>query len=179
LLTSKVVGLSVLSDADAARLDPALRHLGDLKTIEFHGAELSKAGLPGLRHLPRLEALHFSGGRVSDAGLESVGRATQLRALTFYCCTGVTDAGVAHLRGLKDLRWLRLYREDYPEAWGPNLPRVTDAGLAHLEGLTGLEHLDLMGQAVTDAGLAHLKGLTGLQQLLLSGGASRTRAWNT
>jgi hypothetical protein len=165
----QVVELHVRGGEDAARINPALRHLRNLKTLDFSGPRLSKAGLPDLRHLLRLEVLHFSGGPVSDAGLESIGRATRLRTLTFYCCPGITDEGVAHLRGLKDLRTLRLYREDFPGPGQPDRPRITDAGLEKLKGLTGLEYLDLMGQGITDAGLEHLKGLTSLKDLYLSG----------
>ena len=56
---------------------------------------------------------------------------------------------MAHLRGLKDLRTLRLYREDFPGPGQPDRPRITDAGLEKLKGLTGLESLDLMGQRIT------------------------------
>jgi hypothetical protein len=167
--SGKVVELHVWGGDDAARINPALKHLTNLKTLDFSGPGLSKAGLPDLRHLPLLEVLHFSGGPVSDAGLESIGGAMQLTALTFYCCVGITDEGITHLRGLKNLRTLRLYREDFPGRGRPNRPRITDASLQKLTGLTRLEYLDLMGQQVTDTGLEHLKSLTRLQYLYLSG----------
>jgi hypothetical protein len=154
---------------DAGRVDPALKGLTNLKTLDFSGARLGAAGLTNLRHLTRLESLHFSGAPVADAGLESMKHLTGLRYLTFYDCQGITDGGLAHLRGLKNLTHLRLYREDFPKAGQPGAPRITDAGLEHLKGLTNLEHLDLMGQAVTDAGLERLQGLTNLRELYLSG----------
>lgn len=70
--------------------------------------------------------------------------------------TQVTDAGLAHLKGLTNLKSLDLY-----------YTRVTDAGLVHLKGLKNLEWLRLEGTQVTDAGLVHLKGLTKLQTLSL------------
>lgn len=68
----------------------------------------------------------------------------------------VTDTGVAHLKGLVQLRELSLERT-----------QITDAGLEHLTGLTQLESLDLLGTQVTDAGLACLNGLTHLKSLSL------------
>ncbi|MEE2707567.1 MAG: hypothetical protein VX988_10980 [Planctomycetota bacterium] len=70
----------------------------------------------------------------------------------------VTDAGLMHLRGLKNLKELKLFRT-----------KVTDAGLVHLKGLTGLEELNLTNTEITDAGLVHLKELSSLGILYLYG----------
>jgi SAM-dependent methyltransferase len=75
----------------------------------------------------------------------------------YLATTRVTDAGLARLGGLTQLRWLRL----------ASTP-VTDAGLAHLRGLTQLQSLQLANTPVTDAGLAHLRGLTQLRWLRLA-----------
>ena len=68
-----------------------------------------------------------------------------------------TDAGLAHLKGLPNLRELNL-----------ESTQVSDAGLVHLKGLTGLKTLRLGGTKVTDAGLVQLKGLANLTDLKLS-----------
>ena len=84
--------------------------------------------------------------------------------------TQVTDAGLARLQGLTNLRWLHL---DHTQ--------VTNAGLAHLQRLTSLESLSLRNTQVTDAGLVRLQGLTGLKVLYLDytqvtdAGAARLR----
>lgn len=70
--------------------------------------------------------------------------------------TDVTDADLAHLRGLSGLRLLSLGSQ------------ITDAGLAYLSSLTGLYILDLDFTQITDAGLAHLQGLANLKSLELS-----------
>ena len=57
----------------------------------------------------------------------------------------ITDARLAHLRGLTQLMELDLDRT-----------QVTDAGLVHLRGLTQLTRLSLGETQVTDAGLPHL-----------------------
>jgi uncharacterized membrane protein/mono/diheme cytochrome c family protein len=70
--------------------------------------------------------------------------------------TAVTDAGLAALADMPNLRELHLDRT-----------RVTDAGLAALRPLSHLEYLNLYGTAVTDAGLATLRPLPSLHRLYL------------
>jgi Leucine-rich repeat (LRR) protein len=71
--------------------------------------------------------------------------------------TKLTDAGLKHLAGLKQLQWLLL-----------SFNKVTDAGLKHLAGLKQLQWLDLSHTKVTDGGLKHLAGLKQLQWLDLT-----------
>ena len=93
--------------------------------------------------------------QVTDAGLANLAGLTQLRKLGLDD-TKVTGAGLAHLAGLTQLQTLSLGRTE-----------VTDAGLENLQGLTGLQVLSLDDTQITDAGLAHLRGLTALQTLYL------------
>lgn len=96
--------------------------------------------------------------------------------------TRVTDAGLAHMKGLKGLQSLDLYGSQATDAGLAGLQgltslqmlvlsgtQVTDAGLAHLQGLTHLRLLALDHTPVADAGLVHLRGLTALQELRLTG----------
>ena len=57
----------------------------------------------------------------------------------------MTGAGLRHLKGLINLRFLELIDLE-----------VTDTDLEHLKGLTKLEGLRLENLEVTDAGLEHL-----------------------
>ena len=66
----------------------------------------------------------------------------------------VTDAGLEHLKGLAQLKDLKL-----------NGTQVTDAGLEYLKGLNQLQTLDLGKTQVADAGLERLKVLSQLQEL--------------
>jgi len=58
----------------------------------------------------------------------------------------VSDAGLEHLKGLKNLTTLHL-----------GGIQVTDAGLEHLKGLTNLQTLDLQDTQVSDAGVKELQ----------------------
>lgn len=68
--------------------------------------------------------------------------------------TGVTDAGLAQLGAMKQLRRLHLDRTP-----------ITDAGLARLATLKELEFLNIYGTAGTDAGLTPLTQLKNLRSL--------------
>jgi hypothetical protein len=100
-------------------------------------------------------SIDLSGTKIKDADLVQV---KWIRGLTELNLseTQVTDAGLAHLKGLP-LSYLALARSE-----------VGDTGLAYLQGMRTLGTLDLSGTRVTDAGLAYLKGLHRLHILLLS-----------
>jgi hypothetical protein len=68
--------------------------------------------------------------------------------------TGVTDAGLANLKGLTDLTELHLEGT-----------KITDKALANLKGLANLEYLNVYGTQVTDAGLDQLAGMKKLKNL--------------
>ena len=91
--------------------------------------------------------VQFRGPRVTDAGLAHLKGLPQLQTLDLGLHAQVTDAGLKHLKGLTQLQTLKL---DF-------CPQVTDAGLEHLKGLIQLKRLNLMGTKVTDAGVSELK----------------------
>ncbi len=118
------------------------------------------------------------GIKADDALMTQVGRLDYLTFLGLNGNPAITDAGLAHLRGLVRLRDLDL---DSAGVRGPGLAHLTgmtrlesldlsrctvaDADLAHLARLKSLKALDLDGRGITDAGLAHLAGLTRLERL--------------
>jgi hypothetical protein len=97
---------------------------------------------------------------------------TSLRTLEL-ADTNITGAGLAHLKGLVELRHLGLKanhvtpHKDFLAVFpnGNCTPRIDDDGLKHLKGLRRLEYLYLDGNNITDAGLAHLAGLSEMQTL--------------
>jgi serine/threonine protein kinase/Leucine-rich repeat (LRR) protein len=94
--------------------------------------------------------------QVTDAGLLHLEGLTNLRYLNMEA-TPVSDDGLEHLQGLANLAELRL-----------QFTRVTDDGLAHLKGLKNLISLNLHGAGVNGAGVVHLKGLPKFAHLVLS-----------
>jgi len=134
----------------------------------------------GADYFDTVVAVHLGGPgiKADDPLMAQVGRLSHLGLLALNGNPAVTDAGLAHLRGLARLRDLDL---DSTGVRGPGLAHLTgmtrlesldlsrctvaDADLAHLAGLKSLKVLSLDGRGITDAGLAHLAGLTKLERL--------------
>jgi hypothetical protein len=165
------VGRMVLTKGWERRLSsPSLRRL----SID--------GGLPDLSQLPALEDLTV--GRADGDALKAISRHAPLRALTVRSSLddaalavigrmtrlqrlsldhrGFTDRGLAALRGLTELRELRLFGTS-------KVPQVGDAGLLHLRGLRRLERVELHYTRLTDAGLAAFATLPRLRELSLEG----------
>jgi len=152
---------------DISKLDPGLHGLKNLLYLSFNGGQLRPDGLKSIRQMPSLKTLDFTNCDIDDAGLACVKDSTQLVHMSFFGSRGLSDKGVAHLQGLKNLTLLDLRNESFT-ATEPKAPRITDAGLKHLAGLTNLEYLNLQGQHMTDDGLKHLSGMANIQTLSLS-----------
>jgi beta-lactamase regulating signal transducer with metallopeptidase domain/thiol-disulfide isomerase/thioredoxin len=101
---------------------------------------------------------------VNDAGLRHVGRLTGLAAIDLLQ-TRITDEGIVHLAGLKELRFLHLDGVVVAnEGFG-----VGDAGLAVLAKLPHLDFLSVSRSNVTDGGMGHLRGHPSIRFLYLGG----------
>ena len=104
-----------------------------------------------MRHLTslrQLETLTFGSTEVGDQGLKQITGLKNLRWLEFGHNKRITDAGLAAIRDLTQLRRLYLQRT-----------RITDAGLIYLDRLTEMRML-MLPEGVTDAGIEHLKRMT-------------------
>ncbi|MEN6428823.1 MAG: hypothetical protein ABFE13_26040 [Phycisphaerales bacterium] len=88
---------------------------------------------------------------------EPISRLTGLEIVSLHC-SGITDAGMEHLRPLRSLKALELTQ--FP---------IGIRGLAVLKDLPALEHLDL-NVGVTDAGLKEVAQVSGLRSLRLTHG---------
>jgi hypothetical protein len=104
-----------------------------------------------------LDIVYMRGTKVTDAGLAHLAALQELRQLDLSE-TNVTDAGLTHLANLRQLRWLLLGKT-----------HVTDAGLAHLANLRELQTLDLYGTDVRGPGLTSLAGLRELRDVDVGG----------
>lgn len=137
------------------------RHGGDFGwdgVDRFYGVNLRNrtAGdevMARLEVFDEFDSVAARGTRVTDAGVRHLAGMRQL-ALLDLADTRITDAALIHLRGMSNLTLLNLSRTG-----------VTDAGLEHLEGLPALEWLSLSRTGVTDAGLYRVKDFKSLRTL--------------
>jgi hypothetical protein len=134
--------------------------------------------LARVARLPGLRSLLLKESQATDEGMRHIGRMTGLEELFIWDASSVTDAGVAYLAGLKDLKNIHISHSNLTDASLALLSRLpaietlslqqnhfTDAGLARLTGkgrLKGL-YIGLGDLRVTDAGLAHLRAFTKLE----------------
>jgi len=158
----RLTGLEMIVLGDGTFTLKGLRNLTKLKQLKalvLPGYLLSQ-DMAFLRELPSLEYLHFGGQMgpmVTDDKIAEIGRLTWLTQLSLRG-TEVGE-GLAHLKGLKALRFLDLKG---------NTNVDIDKHLAHVASFTELEYLDLRDTQIGDAGMAHLTGLTKLRKLYVS-----------
>ncbi len=98
-------------------------------------------------------ASRLIGTRITDAGLAHLGNLKNLRAV-YLSDSNVSDRGVAQLVTHKEIRHLTLART-----------LISEKGLAQLTTLRQLEFLDICDTDVDDAGLQHLAKLPRLKHL--------------
>lgn len=91
-----------------------------------------------------------------DAQMELLKELPHVKTVEACGPHGISDAGLAHLRGLAELETLIIFSGE-----------VTDSGLQHLQRLNRLRSLTIVSSKVTDNGLEYLKGLTQLESLEL------------
>lgn len=103
----------------------------------------------------RFSALNVA-NEFSDDGLTALKPVSDQVKWVDLARTRITDKGLAHLKGMKNIT--RLHLEN---------TKVTDAGIAHLASLSNLEYLNIYGTEVTDDGIAKLAGLKNLKKIFL------------
>jgi hypothetical protein len=88
--------------------------------------------LAQLASQPGINQLLLHGTQATDEGLKHVGKMATLEALFIWDATSITDAGVAHLAGLKNLKKIHISRS-----------RITDESLVLMSSLPRIEELSL------------------------------------
>ena len=176
-----------------------VEHLGHIPTLENVSivvTTLDESSLDPLLGLTRLKALRIEkrgGGGLGDSALAKLARLStfpDLRSLSLHYFN-VTDTGLGHLAGLKNLETFSL-RANVPghafatfEGW-TNLKSIAfhgngidDEGLGHIcERFPNLESLNLIhARALTDASAVHLLKLKKLKNIILNG-PKMTAAWH-
>jgi len=164
--------------------DKGLAHLKDLhslKNLYLYKTGITDAGLAHLSGLTKLEVLYLDETQITGEGLAFLRNIstitdlgldqTKLDGKYLVNCkawsntleglsldkTEISDKNMAHLAGLKALKYLGL--SDTP---------ITDAGLVHLQGLVSLKSIWLNGTNITDAGLVHINRLNSLESISLN-----------
>ena len=107
-----------------------------------------------------IKTLLLHGTQATDEGLKHIGKMTSIEALYFWDATSITDAGVAHLAGLKNLKRIHISRS-----------QITDKSLVLLSRLPMIEELSLQEGHFSDNGFLRLKGQNTLEQLATGRGS--------
>jgi Leucine-rich repeat (LRR) protein len=121
--------------------------------------------LKELGSLKDLNRLDLSLTHISDNGLSYLAASRHLRELSLAGCKQITDAGLVHVRDLKNLETLKLGYTD-----------LNGAGFVYLKSLKKLAYLDLSHTKVRSEGLQHLSGMTQLRSLHLQALPIRDKA---
>ncbi len=135
----------------------AIRDLGGVYGYYYqNGNPMARSWIPEWLQELIGEEYFFS---VADVGLQDPGvyQAFQEGRELSPDDVHISDADLAHLKGLPNLRSLSL---DYAQ--------ISDEGLSHVTNLEKLQHLNLSRTCVTDAGMRHLQRMASLQQLGLA-----------
>jgi Leucine-rich repeat (LRR) protein len=160
--------LRALSLLDTRVTNDGLAHLAGLTKLEslnLSNTQVTAKGLERLKGLTKLHTLTLGRPQMTDELLAALARMDRLHTLSraysgktgrpgsaadisslSLDATPITDAGLAHLKGLTNLKTLYLTGT-----------QVTDAGLPHLKALTKLRTLFLIKTKVTAQGVAELQ----------------------
>jgi predicted Zn finger-like uncharacterized protein len=144
-----LTNLQNLSLAGTKVTDAGLAHLKgltNLQTLYLAQTGVTGTGLVALKGNQKLYHIDLWNAKITDDGLKFVKELSgKLISLTLNN-TPITDAGLAHFKGMDKFSSLSF-----------SDTRITDAGLANLEGLTKLTMITLNNTQITKAGLDKLK----------------------
>lgn len=135
-----------LTEAGIAHLGklPALEKL-QLSSVNTEGAGLGDAALEAVSHAHSLTDLSIAECGTTDAGARHLERMPQLTRLSLYQEGRLTDAALASVAKLKQLKHLDL--SSYVATASYGLMRFSPEGLGQLAVLDELEELQLVGQS--------------------------------
>jgi hypothetical protein len=150
-------------------LQSVLQGVPALTELDLQGPYITDESLTHLKTRSDLRKLQLM-SPFTDEGLTNLSELRQLESLTLHPYQNkstqrfpLTDAGLAKLKGLTNLRKLHCIFSE-----------ITDDGLRHLEELPELEDLCIFHANLTDAGLEHIKRLKRLNSLNLAGNEALT-----
>ena len=110
------------------------------------------------RCLPRTTQLFVPGKYLDDESFKQIGKMKCLKSLYVYQARQVTDKGIAHLAGLKDMTNLHI-----------TSTKMTDKSFSVFGEMESLSVLFLYGNYITDEGIQQLSPLKALVRLNVCG----------
>ncbi len=116
--------------------------------------ELTEVGLKVLNSFPNVTNVWFNCSSINDAGIAQLADNRKIDQLVLWS-TGITDAGLVHLKDLSLLRDLQLGQSR----------GITGSGLQHFSGLSKLKKLDLQHTSFADSGMQFIAGIPALEVL--------------
>lgn len=122
---------------------------------------LTNGALSQLNAFPELRQLCLKETQATDDDLRIVGTLKSLKRLYFWDAKHITDAGVSHLSGLRNLENVHL-----------SFSQISDDGLHILSKLPAIQHISVQGGKFTDRGLGFLKDKDQLRGLWLGAGST-------
>ena len=158
----RIVALGKLPNLKALRLEQAaitdetiaeVAKFPKIDDVNLDRCPVTDECLKSLGKSPNIKRIRAPRTKLSDKGLEYLKDTVQLELLDLSDCNQISDAGLAHLKGLTKLRNLSL--------WGP---RITDDGMPNLAGMTNMVAISFQDCGVTDASFTHLSGMTKLKE---------------
>ena len=127
---------------------------------------------------PNLKKLRLAKNQITGQGMSKLPQLAKLEELDLSECAQLTDADIAPLGEMKNLKKLNLWRvnisdegikplQSLTNLQSLNLDntRLTDDGMPYLSELNNLSFLHLGSTLITDDGLSHLEKLTRLADL--------------
>lgn len=146
-------------ERDARVTEAGYRTLAALPNLEelVIGTEITDQQVEVLLNCKKLRVLRLTDSSdLSEAGIRQLSKLNNLEVLELTRMPRGTDASLAQLADLEELRVL-----DLPNGW------VTGSGLAHLRQFPKLQELDLSQTNISDQDLALLQELSSLRKLRL------------
>jgi hypothetical protein len=107
-----------------------------------------------IARLPRVELLGLKEGQATDSALRELSNLRRLHQLYMWDAAQVTDAGIAELRHLTQLKHVHCSNA-----------QLTDESLKTFSTMPQLEYLSLQGNLFTDRGVAYLVDMPNLTEL--------------
>ncbi len=141
------VAATTIHLAGAAEGAQGLRYsINGYTVLRMTGPSVRDEDIARVENPDEVHHLDLSRSNITDQGLALLSRFVNLDRLDLLSCRGITDAGIAHLAELRELRWLSL-----------DGTRITDESIGYLTRLERIEHIGLVATGVTFDGVKRLQ----------------------